>query len=201
MVQRSSSVGLGVSLVSPQPDLFWSDTSDQGWGLNLLNQFLGSLVVRGTELLHQPARAPGHLSRPSPLRSFSDGLHDRGVYQQHHISVVHPQTGRDILSYLELQSPTPPSLGRDHGVHVGAPVRHEGPKRGCGFPERSGPGHRLRMDLGSGRGRRAGEALAGGNQSFCHLSQLSASRVFLALERSNGGGDRFIPSILGRAPG
>ena len=192
MVQRSSLVGLGVSLVSPQPDLFWSDASDQGWGLNLLNQFLGSLVVPG---------APGHLSRPSPLRSFSDGLHDRGVYQQHHIPVVHPQTGRDILSYLEPRSPTPPSLGRDHGVHVGAPVHHGGPKRGCGFPERSGPGHQLRMDLGSGRGRRAGEALAGGSQSFCHLSQLSASRVFLALERSNGGGDRFIPSILGQAPG
>ena len=176
------------SLASPQPDLpFWSDTSDQGLGGEPSQPIcLGSLVGRGAELLHQLVRALGHLPRPPPLWSFSAGSLNRSVYRQHHSPVVHPQVA--------------PSLVIGDGDHIGAPVHHGSPERSSGFSEPSGPDHWLRMDLVSGGGRRVGEEVTGGSRSFCHLPQLSSSRVFLPLERSDNGRDGYLSSILGWAP-
>ena len=172
------------------------------WGPNLLDRFVsGSLVGSGAEPLGQTARAPGHPPRPSLLRSLSRGPHSRDLYGQHYSSVLRPQTGQDVLSCPEPRSPTPPTLGGDHESRTSAPVHDEDMKHGCGLSEPLGPGHRLRMNLSSGCSGRVVEAVAGGHRSVCHLPQLSTSGIFLPLEQPDGGGDRYLPSIVGRAPG
>ena len=84
-----------VSLVSPQPAL-----PLPGLAVGPSRPIcLGSVVGRGAELLHPPARAPDLSPRLSPLRLSSDGSLDRGAYHQHHSPVVHPQPEKYVLTY------------------------------------------------------------------------------------------------------
>ena len=189
----------GVSLVSLQPDLFWSDASDQGWGGEPPRPVhLGLLVTSGAGVL-QPSGTPCYSSQAAPLPSFSDGSFGRGVLGQHNSPVIYSQARGHLFTSFEPQGSASPSLGRIVGDYSNAPVHHGGMECG-GFPEPSGPGHRFRVDPGSGGGRRVEGEMASDGRPLCHLPQLSSSRLLLPLERSHGGRDGCLPPVLGRAP-
>ena len=187
----------GVSLEPLQPDLlFWSDASDRGWGVNLLDRFvLGSLVSGGAQVLHQPRRTLNHLSQAAPLSAFRGGL----VSGKCHSPVLHQETRRDVFVGFEQRGSTPPPLGRFDGHFSGAPVHHGGEE--CrGFPESTSDSG-IRVDPGSGGGRRVTSEVACYGRPLHHFSELPSTSVPLPSERPHGGGDRCVPAELGRSSG
>ena len=85
--------------------------------------YSGSLVGRGVLPLNQPSCHPPGASPLSPLSARS---YCGGVYGQQHGPVVYQKTGwGDILRCAQPGGATPPSVGRNMGVHVGSLVHHQ----------------------------------------------------------------------------
>ena len=108
---------MGVSLVHVQPDLlFWSDASDQDWGVNLLDCFVfWSLVSRRAGSVDQPQRAAGHSSGSAAFQSSPDGSDNRGIFRQYHLTGLHSKAGGHAVTCFEPGVSASATLGRVSG--------------------------------------------------------------------------------------
>ena len=165
----------GVSLMEVHPNvLFWSDTTDQGWGAHLRDQFVSglwspaehSLSINLWEL-HAIHLGPHH---------FRHLL--RGLCGQRHRSLLRQETEWDILPGSQHRSPAP-SLGRGLGDHSGSPAHYGVPECGCQLVESSPSGSGVRMDPLPGCCRLTPDFVAGDGGPLCHGHELSPASLFL----------------------
>ena len=186
----------GVSLSLPIPDIsFFSDASDVGWGAlvgehhasGLWSPLQAALSINFRELL---AVQYGLLSGPV----------GGAVLRQYHHSRLSSSFRRDVLLHSERHGEGNPSMGRDQLCPSPASVHHGLVQCHSGHSESPQSGDRVRVDSPSGGGRSPGPQMAGGDRSFCDVTDRQASGVFLTGLRFEGGGDGRSSPALGQPP-
>ena len=186
----------GVSLSLPIPDIsFFSDASDVGWGAlvgeyhasGLWSPLQAALSINLRELL---AVQYGLLSGPV----------GGAVLRQYHHSRLSSSFRRDVLLHSERHGEGNPSMGRDQLCPSPASVHHGLVQCHSGHSESPQSGDRVRVDSPSGGGRSPGSQMAGGDRSFCDVTDRQAFGVFLTVLRFEGGGDGRSSPALGQPP-
>ena len=192
----------GVSLSLPAPDVsFFSDASDVGWGALVGEHHAsGPLVSSSDSSLHQLERAVSSSVRPTGLRTSISGPVGGAVLRQHHHSRLSSSFRRDVLLHSERHGEGDTSMGRDQPCPSPASIYHGLVQRHSGHSESPQSGDRVRVDSSSGGGRSPGPQMAGGDRSFCDLTDREASSVFLTGLRFAGGGDGRSSPALGQSP-
>ena len=154
----------GISLALHSPDqMFWSDTSNHGWGGDGGRPIRLRCLVGGRGLsFDQPLQVVGHReSSQGSLCSFGRlGCHS--LLRQHDRGGVSEKARGDLVSGPERGSPSCSPLGGAVEHRSDALVFSWQEQHGGGCPVSPQPGHRLRVDAPSDV-QLAPRALAGDN--------------------------------------
>ena len=156
---------------------------------------LGPLVSSSGRSLHQLERAVGSSVRPTGLRTSISGPVGGAVLRQYHHSRLSSSFRRDVLLHSERHGERNPSMGRDQPCPSPASIHHGLVQCHSRHSESPQSGDRVRVDSPSGGGRSPGPQMAGGDRSFCDVTDRQASGVFLTGLRFEGGGDGRSPSL------
>ena len=171
----------GVSLETPHPDLlFWSNVLDQGWGANLLDDFVSGRWSAEERTFSMNLREPRaiclglyhfcHLLRGQTVGVLSDNTTALSYIRKH---------GRgDVFCCSQQRGSTPSPLGRVVGNFSDATVYHGGEECCRPFHESSPAGSGLRVDPCSGCGGRVAGKVASDGRPLCHCPQLPAPSAF-----------------------
>ena len=152
------------------------------------------------EFPHQLERAVSSSVRPTGLRTSLSGPVGGAVLQQYHHSRLSSSFRRDVLLHSERHGERSPSMGRDQPCPSPASIHHGLVQCHSGHSESPQLGDRVRVDSSSGGGRSPGPQMAGGDRSFCDVTDCQASGVFLTGLRFEGGGDGRSSPALGQPP-
>ena len=161
---------------------------------------LGPLVSSSGRSLHQLERAVSSSVQPTGLRTPLSGPVGGTVLRQYRHSRLSSSFWRDVLLHSECHCEENPSMGRGQPCPSPASVHHGLVQCHSGHSESPQSSDRVRMDSSSGSGRSPGPQMAGGDRSFCDVTDRQASGVFLTSLRSKGGGDRRPSPALGQPP-
>ena len=161
---------------------------------------LGPLVSSSDSSLHQLERAVSSSVRPTGLRTSISGPVGGAVLRQYHHSRLSSSFRRDVLLHSERHGERNPSMGRDQPCPSPASIHHGLVQCHSGHSESPQSGDRVRVDSSSGGGRSPSPQMAGGDRSFCDVTDRKASGVFLTGLRFEGGGDGRSSPALGQSP-
>ena len=161
---------------------------------------LGPLVSSSDSSLHQLERAVSSSVQPTGLRTSISGPVGGAVLRQYHHSRLSSSFRRDVLLHSERHGEGDTSMGRDQQCPSPASIHHGLVQCHSGHSESPQSGDRVRVDSSSGGGRSPGPQMAGGDRSFCDLTDREASSVFLTGLRFAGGGDGRSSPALGQSP-
>ena len=161
---------------------------------------LGPLVSSSGRSLHQLEIAVSSSVRPTGLRTSISGPVGGAVLRQYHHSRLSSSFRCDVLLHSERHGERNPSMGRDQPCPSPASIHHGLVQCHSGHSESPQSGDRVRVDSSSGGGRSPGPQMAGGDRSFCDVTDRQASGVFLTGLRFEGGGDGRSSPALGQSP-
>ena len=161
----------------------------------------GPVVSRGEASFHQRPGTPGDQTRPAQISTSYRGSHSWDICGQHYGLSLCKETGRDDLRVPEFRSSDSPPLVRVPQCHPSTSACDGVTQCSRGFVKPQEPSHRVQMDVGSRVSGRASPTMAGDYRSVRDLSELSDPCLFLANQRSDGGGDGRFSSIMGRSLG
>ena len=161
---------------------------------------LGPLVSSSDRSLHQLERAVSSSVRPTGLRTSISGPVGGAVLRQYHHSRLSSSFRRDVLLHSERHGEGDTSMGRNQPCPSPASIHHGLVQCHSGHSESPQSGDRVRVDSSSGGGRSPSPQMAGGDRSFCDLTDRKASSVFLTGLRFASGGDGRSSPALGQSP-
>ena len=138
---------------------------------------LGPLVSSSDRSLHQLERAVSSSVRPTGLRTSISGPVGGAVLRQYHHSRLSSSFRRDVLLHSERHGERNPSMGRDQPCPSPASIHHGLVQCHSGHSESPQSGDRVRVDSSSGGGRSPSPQMAGGDRSFCDVTDRKASGV------------------------
>ena len=161
---------------------------------------LGPLVSSSGRSLHQLERAISSSVRPTGLRTSISRPVGGAVLRQYHHSRLSSSFRRDVLLHSERHGERNPSMGKDQLCPSPASIHHGLVQCHSGHSESPQSGDRVGVDSSSGGGRSPGPQMAGGDRSFCDITDSQASGVFLTGLRFEVGGDGRSSPALGQSP-
>ena len=202
VVRRSTSSVGGVPFdSSTRPSLLVRRLGPGLGGPSVRPLCFGPVVAREKASFHQYPGTSGNQTGPNELSTSHRGPHNWDFCGQHYGLGICEETGRNDLRVPEFQSSDSPSLVRVPQCLPSTSVCDGVLQCSRGFVKLQESSNRVRMDVGSRGSGRASPAVAGEHRSVRGFSELLDPSIFLANQRSDGGGDRCFSSIVGRSLG
>ena len=201
VVRRTTPDGRGVSADSPARPVILVRRFRPGLGAHLLDHFASGSWSQEEKQLPINIRE---------LRAIRLGLQEFqhlvegltvGVCGQHHSTSVCEETGRNDVRCSEFRGSISSPVDRVPECRSPTTVCYGISQCSCGFVKPLEPSDRFRVDIGSGSGGRTSSEVAGERGPVRNFSKLPDPSLLFADQRSDGGRNSRLSSIMGRSIG